>query len=247
LSLGISAPIVFGLLRLRGGLDLETAQELRFFRLLIAAAAAVAVGAVAHGVHKVITDSQLELISSRIDISPTGKRIANGLTKLLIVVQAVAWMLLVISLVWALFILFSPIQDRRMAVGDSVRAGDAVVTLNSTCTLTKVGSQKPKVDHVFLAANLTVENVSGQTISVSDSLDFTLKAKDGHQLNQVINDDTGGLGEGSLDSHKERRGIIVYEAPYDAHGLHLQYGVFGKDKTYTWLIGDASKARCGKS
>jgi hypothetical protein len=242
-SLGVSAPIVFGLLRFRGGLDLDSSQEIRFLRLLIVAAGAVAIGALAHGIHKVITDSQLELISSRIGISDAGKRWAHRITKGLIVFQGLAWLALLGSLIWALIILLTPTLDKRMVVGDSLKTEGAIITLGSTCIL-PVDSRQSQEERVFLVARLAVENVSSQAISVSDALDFELRASDSHALQQRLNGDTKRLGESTLEPHQKQRGDIVYEVPRDAHGLHLEYKPFGKERAYTWLIGGTDKTTC---
>ncbi len=93
-------------------------------------------------------------------------------------------------------------------------------------------------DNLFVAADLTFENVSDRPVSVSSLLEFVLKNEEGYSASQSVHSRQRQLAEGEVAPGQRASGEIVYEVPPGSRGLQLDYGPFLRGETHTWYVGD---------
>jgi hypothetical protein len=105
----------------------------------------------------------------------------------------------VACLVGAFAIILSPNTNERMAAGQSIIADDVKVTFDDARVIPSADSTRPKPGNVFLAAQLRSENLSNESITVSDVLDFILRDAHGHSIPQLPQDEERQLVEKPLD------------------------------------------------
>jgi len=134
-----------------------------------------------------------------------------------------------------------PAGDERLRVGDSVEAEGVRATLNGVRVLPTTGFDRPveSPDNLFLATDLTFENVSDRPIAVSSLLEFALKNKEGYSASQSMHTQQRRLAEGEITPGQKTSGEIVYEVPPGSRGLQLDYRPFLRGDAHTWYIGDA--------
>lgn len=132
-------------------------------------------------------------------------------------------------------------ENERLAVGDSVEAGGVRATLNGVRVLPTTDFDRPieSPDNLFLATDLTFENVSDRPVAVSSLLEFVLKNEEGYSASQSIHSKQRQLSEGEISPGQKTSGEIVYEVPPDSRGLQLDYRPFLRGGTHTWHIGNA--------
>lgn len=125
------------------------------------------------------------------------------------------------------------------AVGDAVRMGDLVVTVNSVRTSGGGDFLKPEPGHVFLLVDITVENRGTQAAHVSSLAQFALYDAEGYQQDMSIFTDTRGQVDGEIPPGRKIRGEIAWEVPRGARGLELAFdaSLFGSGQA-RWAIGD---------
>lgn len=115
------------------------------------------------------------------------------------------------------------------AVGDSVKMGGLVFTVNGTGTST--GSQfiKPKDGNIYFIVDCTIENTSGEAAHLSSLIMFKLVDDDGYNYNITIGPETKGSLDGELAPGRIMRGELAFEVPAQASSLELIFGpnVFG--------------------
>ncbi|MCA1716879.1 MAG: DUF4352 domain-containing protein [Actinobacteria bacterium] len=134
-----------------------------------------------------------------------------------------------------------PAGSERLGVGDSVEAEGVRATLNGVRILPTTDFDRPieSPDNLFLATDLTFENVSDRPVAVSSLLEFVLKNEEGYSASQSIHSRQRQLSEGEISPGQKTSGEIVYEVPPDSRGLQLDYRPFLRGGTHTWYIGDA--------
>jgi hypothetical protein len=134
-----------------------------------------------------------------------------------------------------------PAEEKRLGVGDSVEAEGVRATLNDVRVLPTTDFDRPveSPDNLFLATDLTFENVSDEPLAISSLLEFVLKNEDGYSATQTTHTRQRRLAEGEITPGRKTSGEIVYEVPPDSRGLQLDYRPFLKGDTHTWYIGDA--------
>ena len=131
-------------------------------------------------------------------------------------------------------------EDMRLGVGDSVEAEGVRATLNEVYVLPSTDFDRPieSPDNLFLATDLTFENVSEEPVAVSSLLEFVLKNEDGYSASQSMHTQQRQLAEGEISPGQKMSGEIVYEVPPGSEGLQLDYRPFLRGDAYTWYIGD---------
>ena len=131
-------------------------------------------------------------------------------------------------------------ETEDLDVGDAVEAGGVEATLNGVRVLPTTDLDQPveNPDNRFFAADLTFENVSEGSVSVSSLLEFVLKNQEGYSASQTLHSRQKELAEGEIDSREKASGEIVYEVPPGSRGLQLDYKPFSGGDTHTWAIGD---------
>jgi hypothetical protein len=134
-----------------------------------------------------------------------------------------------------------PAEEERLGVGDSVKAEGVRATLNDVRVLPTTDFDRPveSPDNLFLATDLTFENVSDEPLAISSLLEFVLKNEEGYSATQSMHTQQRRLAEGEITPGQKMSGEIVYEVPPDSQGLQLDYRPFLRGDTYTWHIGDA--------
>ena len=134
-----------------------------------------------------------------------------------------------------------PAEEERLGVGDSVEAEGVRATLNDVRVLPTTDFDRPveSPDNLFLATDLTFENISDEPLAISSLLEFVLKNEEGYSASQTMHTQQRRLAEGEITPGQKMSGEIVYEVPPDSQGLQLDYRPFLKGDTHTWYIGDA--------
>jgi hypothetical protein len=134
-----------------------------------------------------------------------------------------------------------PAEEEKLGVGDSVEAGGVRATLNDVRVLPKTVFDRPveSPDNLFVATDLTFENVSDEPLAISSLLEFVLKNAEGYSASQTMHTQQRQLSEGEITPGQKMSGEIVYEVPPDSRGLQLDYRPFFREDTHTWYIGDA--------
>ena len=134
-----------------------------------------------------------------------------------------------------------PAEEENLRVGDSVEDGGVRATLNDVRVLptTVFDSPVESPDNIFVATDLTFENVSDEPLSISSLLEFVLKNEEGYSASQTMHTQQRQLSEGEISPGQKMSGEIVYEVPPDSRGLQLDYRPFLREDTHTWYIGDA--------
>jgi hypothetical protein len=134
-----------------------------------------------------------------------------------------------------------PAEGERLGVGDSVEAEGVRATLNDVRVLPTTDFDRPveSPDNLFLATDLTFENISDEPLAISSLLEFVLKNEEGYSASQTMHTQQRRLAEGEITPGQKMSGEIVYEVPPDSQGLQLAYRPFLKGDTHTWYIGDA--------
>jgi Domain of unknown function (DUF4352) len=133
-----------------------------------------------------------------------------------------------------------PAEDERLGVGDSVEAEGVRATLNDVRVLPTTDFDRPieSPDNLFLATDLTFENVSDEPLAISSLLEFVLKNEEGYSASQTVHTQQRQLAEGEITPGQKMSGEIVYEVPPGSQGLQLDYRPFLRGDTHTWYIGD---------
>lgn len=132
-------------------------------------------------------------------------------------------------------------QPERLGVGDSVEVAGVRATLNNVRLLPTTDFDPPveSPDNLFLATDLTFENVSDEPVAISSLLEFVLKNEEGYSASQTMHTQQRQLSEGEISPAEKVSGEIVYEVPPGSRGLQLDYRPFLRKDTHTWYIGDA--------
>jgi Domain of unknown function (DUF4352) len=134
-----------------------------------------------------------------------------------------------------------PAEEEKLGVGDSVEAGGVRATLNDVRVLPKTVFDRPveSPDNLFVATDLTFENVSDEPLAISSLLELILRNEGGYSASQTMHTQQRQLSEGEITPGQKMSGEIVYEVPPDSRGLQLDYRPFLREDTHTWYIGAA--------
>ncbi|HHT53933.1 MAG TPA: DUF4352 domain-containing protein [Clostridiales bacterium] len=114
-------------------------------------------------------------------------------------------------------------------IGDSVKAGNLIFTVNSTRTDEGSDFIKPKDGHIYHIVDVTVENAGDKSETVSSLMMFKLLDSDGYNYSVTFGPETKGAVDGEISAGRKLRGELVFEVPEDATGLELEIDptVFG--------------------
>ena len=131
--------------------------------------------------------------------------------------------------------------EERLGVGDSVEAEGVRATLNGVRVLPVTDFDIPieSPDNLFVATDLTFENVSERPVAVSSLMEFVLKNEEGYSASQSIHSQQRQLAEGEISPGQKTSGEIVYEVPPGSEGIQLDYRPFLRSGVHTWHVGDA--------
>lgn len=129
-------------------------------------------------------------------------------------------------------------QDQEQAktetykIGDSVKAGNLVFTVNSTRVDTGNEFIKPDEGNIYYIIDVTVENTGDKSENVSSLMMFKLFDSDGYNYNITFGPETKGQVDGEIAAGRKLRGELVFEIPKEATGLELEIDptLFGSGK-----------------
>lgn len=118
-----------------------------------------------------------------------------------------------------------PAQPRIYAVGEKARVGEFNVTVNASRTSTGTNEYlKPKEGHIYLLVDVTLENMTTQTQTVSTMLFFKVQDSDAYAYGISM---AGGEGKGSVEGDlaagRAIRGEVGFELPATSKGLELVF------------------------
>jgi GTP-dependent phosphoenolpyruvate carboxykinase len=114
-------------------------------------------------------------------------------------------------------------------IGDSVKAGNLIFTVNSTRTDEGNEFIKPGEGKTYYIVDVTVENTGNESEAVSSLMMFKLFDADGYNYSVTFGPETKGSVDGEISPGRKIRGELVFEIPEEATGLELQIDptVFG--------------------
>ena len=124
-------------------------------------------------------------------------------------------------------------------IGDSVKAGNLIFTVNSTRTDKGGDIIKPGEGKIYYIVDVTVENTGDKSENVSSLLMFKLFDSDGYNYSVTFGPETKGQIDGEIAAGRKLRGELVFEIPEDAMGLELEIDptIFGSGKIIVELDG----------
>lgn len=128
------------------------------------------------------------------------------------------------------------IADTAYKVGDQVKSGEFVFSVNAIRKDTGSGFIKPKADHVYLIPNVTIENQSQKEANISTLLQMYIKDGDGNKYTPTITQDATGKVDGELLAGEKVKGDVGFEVPSKATELFLYYEA-------SWLTGKTIKVQ----
>ena len=124
-------------------------------------------------------------------------------------------------------------SQKSFKIGDKIKFDNVIYTVNSVET--SVGSEfnEPMKDkHVFYIVDITVENKSDETVTISSILMFKLVDSQGYNYNITFNTDTRGQVDGEIQSGEKLRGQLSFEVPKNEKKFKLDIdpSIFGSGK-----------------
>ncbi|MCB0037575.1 MAG: DUF4352 domain-containing protein, partial [Anaerolineales bacterium] len=125
--------------------------------------------------------------------------------------------------------------QKKFAIGDIIEIGDLVLTVNEVRYQTGDDFNQPDEGQQFLVVDLTIENVSSETQSVSTLAQMSLKDETGQtydvDLMAMVAAD-GSAPEGEFALGETIRGPVAFQVPSDAAGLTFEFDadLFGSGK-----------------
>ena len=124
-------------------------------------------------------------------------------------------------------------QAKHFKVGDQVKVGSWIVTINSVKTSAGDEFDQPK-NGQYLILDLTFQNTDSATQTISSELQFQLQDSTGQKYDVQI---TGLQGvtppDGDVQAGSKARGQVVYDVPKSEHTFTF---------TFTPDIGDTTAA-----
>lgn len=107
-------------------------------------------------------------------------------------------------------------------IGDYVKAGNLVFTVNSVRT--DKGSEfiKPDEGNIYYIIDVTVENTGDESEIVSSMIMFRLFDSEGYNYSITFGPETKGQLDGEVSPGRKIRGELVFEIPEDSTGLELE-------------------------
>lgn len=108
------------------------------------------------------------------------------------------------------------------AIGDSIQAGDYLFTVNGVREDKGTEFIKPKDGQIYYLVDVTVENKTDKSVSVSSLIMFKLFDSEGYNYSVTIGPETKGSVNGEVAAGRKLRGELVYEIPKESKGLELE-------------------------
>jgi len=126
--------------------------------------------------------------------------------------------------------------DTTYVVGDQVKSGDFVFSVNEVRKDTGSGFIKPDDGNVYLIPNVTIENQSSKEANISTLLQMYIKDGEGNKYTPTLTQDATGKVDGELLAGEKVKGDVGFEVPTNADELYLYYEA-------SWLTGKTIKVK----
>lgn len=123
----------------------------------------------------------------------------------------------------------NPKEAQTFKIGDTIKMGELIITVNSVRTDKGQEFIKPKEGHIFYLVDATIENKSTDSTTISSLMMFKLTDNDGYNYNITMGPETKGQLDGELGAGRKMRGELAFEIPKDSKGLELIFepNIFG--------------------
>lgn len=126
------------------------------------------------------------------------------------------------------------------SVGQAVRIGDLVLTVNKISSPAGDEFTKPAAEHKFLVVDVTIENKGAKAAAISTVLQMWVKDAGGQKYTVDLMATTAAKGatpDGELAAGEKVRGQVGYQVPTKATGLVFVFDgdVFGAGKVMVGL------------
>ncbi|MBE3556580.1 MAG: DUF4352 domain-containing protein [Firmicutes bacterium] len=112
---------------------------------------------------------------------------------------------------------------KHFAIGDHVKMGDLVLTVNSARQSSGSEFDQPQSGHVYEIVNATLENTGQKSEAISSLAMFSLKDSEGYKYSITFVSDAKGQLDGELAPGDKMRGELAFEIPKTAKGLQLLF------------------------
>ena len=131
-------------------------------------------------------------------------------------------------------------QTQVYNVGDSVKVGDLVLTVNNVTYPKGDEFNKPKEGYRFVVVDLTIENQGSTSVQISSLLQMSLKDATGQIYDvdlSAVEASGGTTPDGEVAPKEKVRGQVGFQAPKDAKDLVFVFDadVFGHGKVFVKL------------
>ena len=124
-------------------------------------------------------------------------------------------------------------QAKHFKVGDQVKVGSWVVTINSATTSAGDDLDQPK-NGQYLILDLTLKNTDSTTHTVSSLIQFQFQDSTGQKYDDQITGLSGVTApDGDVQAGSQTRGQVVFDVPTSQHAFTF---------TFTPGIGDSTAA-----
>ena len=115
----------------------------------------------------------------------------------------------------------SQAKSETYKIGDSVKAGNLIFTVNSTRIDKGNEIIKPKDGNIYYIVDVTIENSGNKSKIVSSIMMFKLSDSDGYNYTVTFGPETKGQLDGEISAGKKMRGELIFEIPEQTKGHEL--------------------------
>lgn len=120
-----------------------------------------------------------------------------------------------------------PAQQQTYKVGDQIKLGSSVITVNSVSMSSGGEFGKPSAGNEWLNLNITIQNTSSSQQYVTTLGQMFVRDGQGNSYQVAVTDKTIDNPNSSLDgaiiANSKRTGWVGFEIPKGATGLQFQY------------------------
>lgn len=104
----------------------------------------------------------------------------------------------------------APAMPDKIAVGETINFDGLHITLNEVFTSEGSEWEKPSFDH-YLVLDLTIENTTDKSASISTLLQMTLQDEEGYSHDIALFTETKGSLDGEIGPGRSNRGQIAFD------------------------------------
>lgn len=107
-------------------------------------------------------------------------------------------------------------------IGDSVKSGKAIFTVNSVREIEPTEFIKPADGSIYYAVDVTIENTGSKSLAASSLLMFKIVDSDSYSYTITIGPEIKGQLDGEIAAGRKLRGELAFEIPKTSKGLELE-------------------------